>query len=228
MRSKLEHNYSKIWEKYTEFSFQEVLSRGYAYHYDKDEKESDILFIGINPSFKKGSLTGSYSFDRNAPHPYFNPFRQFHDDLSEKIDCERYKKWTHIDILAIRETNQKFINTLIKKLEGVDFVNEQIELAKERMIYIQPKIIVVCNTKARELMGKNEFFNKKTKKQYDYGMNFNVEFDDEFGTYRITNVPELEHTHVLFSSMLSGQRALDLGSRERLVWQIGRVLKSNK
>jgi hypothetical protein len=132
--------------------------------------------------------------------------------------------WTHIDVLVFRETNQKYIDILSQDPKGLSFVYEQVMIAKERILNIQPKVIVVCNTKARELIGKNRFIDAKGI-EHGVWMDFKFEFDMEYGSYRSTNVPELEHTHFIFSSMLSGQRALDLGSRERMVWQIGRILK---
>ena len=57
-------------------------------------------------------------------------------------------------------------------------------------------------------------------------MGLDFYFDEEFGSHRVTHVPELKNTHFLFTSMLSGQRALDLGSRERLIWQVRRILKN--
>jgi len=56
-------------------------------------------------------------------------------------------------------------------------------------------------------------------------MDFGFEFDDEIGTYRIIKNDKLKHTPVFFTSMLTGQRALDLGSYERLIWHILFVLK---
>lgn len=224
MRSELEDTYSKIWEKYTDSSFKEVLSRGNAFHHDEDEKDCDVLFVGINPSFKEGSKIGSSFFNRDAPHPYFKPFNIIHKELSVNIKNDNYKNWTHIDILAIKETNQKFIKSLMKTTTGIDFVMDQILVARQRILYIKPKIIVVCNAQARVLMGKDRSIDKKNIER-NIWMDFNFEFNDEFGSYRIKDIPELEHTHVLFSSMLSGQGALDLGSRERLVWQMGRIFK---
>jgi hypothetical protein len=224
MRNKLEQNYSKIWEKYTDTSFQEVLSRGTAFHHDEDEQGSDILYVGINPSFSDGSKKESFVFNREAPHPYFEPFKKIKAELEKEPYSLQNIKWTHLDILVFRETNQKYIETLLQEGKGVPFVYEQVMVAKERILHIQPKVIVVCNTKARELMGKNRF-KPENVEELGVWMDFEFKFDMDFGTYRITNVPELEHTHVLFSSMLSGKRALDLGSRERMVWQIGRVLK---
>ena len=49
---------------------------------------------------------------------------------------------------------------------------------------------------------------------------FDFCFDEEIGTYRIVNNSSLEGTPVFFSSMLTRQRALDLGSLERLEWHI--------
>ena len=225
MSFELENKYSSIFEKYTSSPFSELVSRGFAYHYDEDEKNSDVLFVGINPSFSEGSINESFVFNREAPHSYFDSFRKIKKELENKPYSISDVKWTHIDILVFRETNQKHVDTIMTLEKGIPFVYEQVMIARERILHIQPKVIVVCNTKARELMGKDRFINKKTNQEESVWMDFEYAFDMEFGSYRITNVPELKHTHVLFSSMLSGQRALDLGSRERLVWQIGRVLK---
>ena len=51
------------------------------------------------------------------------------------------------------------------------------------------------------------------------------EFDKTIGTYVVNEPKELKGTKIFFTSMLSGQRALDLGTRERLVWHIAEVLK---
>lgn len=224
MREKLEKKYNEIWEKYSTPELYDLYKRDFSFHYDVDEKGSDLLFIGINPSYKDGTAHQRF-FDRNAPHPYFDPFRKIKEELEKNPYYIKSVKWTHLDILVFRETNQKYVDTLIKLENGVPFVYEQVMIARERILHIQPKVIVVSNTKARELMGKNRF-KLDNGEELGVWMGFEFEFDMEFGSYRITNVPELAHTHVFFSSMLSGQRALDLGSRERLVWQIGRVLRN--
>ena len=54
-------------------------------------------------------------------------------------------------------------------------------------------------------------------------MNFEFEFDDTIGTYRIINNPDFKDTIVFFSGMLTGQRALDNGSFERLKWHLNKV-----
>jgi len=235
MKNKIENNYNSLWGKYNAGPFQDLLNRGYAYHYDEDEKGSDILYVGINPSYTEGSEVKimketefeSFPFDRTARHPYFDPFRKIKGDLEKEPYSLNSLKWTHLDVLVFRETNQKYIDTLLQKENGIPFVYDQVMIARDRILHIQPKVIVVSNTKARQLMGKDRFIHVKTKVEHLVWMGFEYKFDIEYGTYRIINIPELAHTHVLFSSMLSGQRALDLGSRERMVWQIGRVLGKN-
>ena len=106
--------------------------------------------------------------------------------------------------------------------EGCQFLMEQLEVAKQRLIHISPKVVVVANSLARQFTGKDRFEDKGIAQNIWMGLDF--EFNEEFGSHRVKNIEELAHTHFLFSSMLSGQRALDLGSRERLVWQVRRVL----
>lgn len=218
MRNTLENKYTLIWEKYKKSTFFDILTRGWAFHYDHDEENSDVLFVGLNPSYKENSGKTNGVFDKSAQHRYFRPFQIIHNELIETVRTDNYKKWTHIDVLAIRETNQNQIKIILSKEK--DLVLEQVLLAKERILHIKPTVMVVCNTMARELIRQDSI------EENGFGMGFKLDFNEEFGSHTINNAPELKHTHVLFSSMLSGQRALDLGSRERLVWQIKRILKS--
>ncbi len=48
--------------------------------------------------------------------------------------------------------------------------------------------------------------------------------DGDIGTYRIKEESVLNNVPVFFSCMLSGQHSLDLGSRERLVWHIKKII----
>lgn len=217
-------HYNSIWGKYAESTFKEILLRGHAFQYDEDEKESDLLFIGINPSFNKTDEIRNYVFSKKADVKYINAFWNVQRDLEKEPHLLTNIKWTHIDILVHKHTNQKYVDSILREPLGANFVYELVMVARQRIINIRPKVIVVCNTKSKELMGKNRF---RDNDGCDQGvwMDFQYEFDYEYGTFKINNVPELKNTHVLFSSMLSGQGILDSGSRERLIWQIARVLK---
>ena len=112
------------------------------------------------------------------------------------------------DFLYIRETRQRNIENFYKR--EPDFIKQQLEISKEIIKKINPEIIVVCDTFARNLLKSNM-------------MNFEFEFDDTIGTYRIINNPDFKDTIVFFSGMLTGQRALDNGSFERLKWHLNKV-----
>lgn len=213
----LKDKYNTIWSKYQslEFPGKEILERGYAFHFDEDEQGSDILFIGINPSFAAGSEYGKFVFDRNNTYSYFRPFQYIADTLNKEYQKE--VKWTHLDLLVFRETNQDYIGSTFFKSEiGLKFIMEQIEMAKERIEHIKPKVIVVSNALARVLMGKE--MNVEGTQMVWMGHRF--KFSKDLGTDVIVS----NNTLVFFTSMLSGQRALDNGSKERLIWHIAQVL----
>jgi|SRR5690554_104090 len=229
MKEQLFKEYDKVFKKYENAKFGDILKeRGYVFQYDEDETNSDLLFIGINPSYtekheKNEHYRGTY--DRNDNRSYFKPFSEINREINN-AEVGYNGIYTHIDLLVFRETNQKQVNELMRTEEGCGFLIEQLEIAKNRLIHISPKVVIVSNAKAAELMGKNRFFNDKTGEELGIWMGLDFVFDEEFGAHKVTNVPELENSYFLFTSMLSGQRALDLGSKERLIWQIKRIFKN--
>lgn len=226
MKDYLFKRYDEIFKKYEDSFFGDVLkNRGYVFQYDENETESDLLFVGINPSYTdKYEKNNIYRdiYSRDVDRSYFKPFKRIDEELKDaKVGYNGV--YSHIDLLIFRETNQKYIDTLMSEPEGCGFLIEQLEIAKERLSHIKPKVVIVNNAKAAELMGKNRFTDDKTKKEYGVWMGLQFKFDEEFGAHRVTNIPEISNTYFLFTSMLSGQRALDLGSKERLLWQVRRI-----
>lgn len=214
VKNNFESEIRKIWnnESYKEF---EVISRGFSVQ-DIVLKNS-IMFIGINPSFNKNSTENSGEFynieQQGESHPYFNKFKE--------ISKNSNHHWTHFDFLFFRETNQKYINELLKTKNGVEFILKQLEISKKVLCESKPKILIVSNTMARYFMG----FEKNQDKTQDVWMGFDFQFDEKLGTHKIINNLELENTPVFFTSMLTGHRAIDNGSFERLKWHINFILK---
>lgn len=219
----LNSNLKKLWKKNEEIlkdfygGKNKVLS---PMVFSEDEKISDIdiLFVGMNPSFSEQTIT---KYKVKPSIFYFNNYDLKKDEMIkyEKIPKDdsffnkinevsgKYSKKI-IDLFFIRKTNQKdFVNNFMKKYE--DFANAQLELSLSLMRDSNLKLIVVVNAKATEII----------KERYNIQED---DFDDEIGTYRIKinnkKVP------VIFSGMLSGQRALDNGSFRRLKWQIDSIL----
>ena len=154
-------SYESILDKYNSSAFKPILDRGFVFQCDEDETDCDLLFIGINPAFnqKDSEWKGSYS----RPHetadkhlPYFKSFVLIEQELRKSYNWKG--KRTHLDVFAFRETNQKYIETdLLKNEVSVAFLFEQLMVAKERILHIKPKVIVVSNALVRMFIGKHRF-----------------------------------------------------------------------
>ena len=208
-------NYGKkideLWEN-EKFSEIKIKERGYAIQ-DYIHTNS-LMFIGINPSYNGISESFFYNNINNEIHPYFRKFQE----ISEIVDIP----WTHFDLIFVRETQQNEIEKIYSQQNGLDFIYKQLEISKQVIELARPKIIVVNNSLARKYLG----LDKNIDRNENIWMNFTFDFDPNIGTYLISE-GVLKNTPVFFTSMLTGQRALDRGSYERLMWHINFVLEKN-
>jgi hypothetical protein len=200
----IEENLEQIWSNYSDIV--KNLLGGRNYLYSKTLDTNSLLFIGMNPSYSKemGDETSYDLNDKNNLKPYFKKF----NEIAEECDNV---SWTHLDLLFFRETDQRVIYKILKYENGSSFIQKQLELSDNLIKLSEPKAIVVCNA----LAGK--FFGMEKDNMPCLGYDF--PFDNEIGTCRWNKTP------VFFSSMLTGQRALDNGSFRRLTWQINRTLR---
>lgn len=187
----------EIWDNEA-YSTIESVNRGYAIQ--DDIRFNALLFIGINPSMYGRIGRIFYQNSHGETHRYFKKFI----DISKDADIP----WSHIDLLFLRETDQKIVKQLKRDKVGHEFFMKQLVVSKEIIELAKPQLIVINNTLARD------FFQ------------FNTVFDEQIGTHRIIGNIALEGTPVFFTSMLTGQRALDLGSYERLKWHIKQVKRT--
>lgn len=188
--------------------------------YKEKLKTSCLLYIGINPSFskdgKKFFKEKSIDMDEFFEYPlkkydyeidiciqkeaektqaYFKKANQLAEELN--LDLE------YMDLFFIRETDQNQLKSKIylkKKLNT--FALEQLKLSKELLLQASPKIILVANALASNIF-KEEFSNDITISNNCYYLSLNNK-----------KIP------LFFSGMLSGQRALDNFSFERLKWNM--------
>lgn len=198
------------------------------YEFNESIIEEAILFIGINPSnSREGDLKpinrnekniDTYSLEQDGGnHPYFKKFQK----ISEHSNIQ----WTHIDLLFFKQTSQKAGEGLLREKHGVGYIWKQLQLSKKLIEAANPRCIVVANAFARRLLGYEKYKDQNGKFHNEW-MNFTVDFEPTIGTHMWrrndgTSIP------VFFSGMLTGQRALDVGSYERLKWHID-VVCNNK
>jgi hypothetical protein len=194
----------KIWD---EAKYDSIESKNRGFAVQDDIKYNSLMFIGINPSYN--GIPGNLFYDNShgETHKYFKKFIE--------ISSEVGLNWSHQDLLFLRETNQKEVKSLGENNLGHVFYDEQLKISKKIIETTKPKIIVVNNTYARDLLHSQSF----TTPKYDF------EFDEKIGTERIVNNEILNGVPIFFTSMLTGQRALDLGSYKRLIWHIKHVMK---
>lgn len=205
---------------------RDIVRRGFAI--ENGVAEESILFISMNPSYssKNGAWNNGTVAGKNAVYDipdlkttknsnedtnsFFQEINRFYGDLKVKgIPL------AHHDLLFIRETNQDTVLYWKEKLDKYKntFFDDQLKISKTIIEESNPKLIVVLNAGARHLF--EEMFGQR---------NPNI-FNDILGAY-MYNLNNERTTPVLFSGMLSGQRALDLGSKESLKWHIEHILKN--
>jgi hypothetical protein len=177
--------------------------------YNDRLENNDLLFIGLTPSLNEKDLDKDFfTLDqKDNLNTYYKKF----EEISSKFNvC-----WDYLDLLFIRETKQERIEQLITS--GLSFIWDQLQISKQILVSTRPKVVVVCNTLARRFLGKDKNKINKTEKWLE----FTFKFDSVIGTDRFV---ELNNVPVFFTSMLTGQRALDKGSFERLLWHLEFVL----
>lgn len=191
--------------------------------------EAKILFVGMNPSYNTKWMDKFFVSDLCPNHlknnisnelfkwggvdlesriqivkeweilankgVYKNYFGKF-DIFTEDCGFEE-KSWAHLDLFLMRGTEQKKeIKMVYEKSKLNNFGERQSKLLLEAISKNEHKIIVVLNAKASEIICE-KIGNKKLETQFLFN-------DKTF----------------FFSSMLTGQRALDRFSRKRLINEI--------
>lgn len=191
-----------------------------------------LVFVGMNPSFSsKGwrSLVRRSTMPELDPHAFFQwPSPQDFDvRLAHKLEAlahENYPffaphralaqaletSWEHFDIFAYRETEQAKMRTLAllpgDKIELTDFGLAQFALFEELLQLSRPAAVIVVNALASQV-----YLTKRSPV-----------FDSSVGFYR-DSISKSEFP-VFFSGMLTGARALDRFSKDRLFWQVANAI----
>ncbi|RYZ83991.1 MAG: hypothetical protein EOP04_18885 [Proteobacteria bacterium] len=184
----------------------------------------DLLFIGMNPSFSKGlqksdaaphyrwdssmhqdKIDRLINFEREAQQNYkifFEPLRLF--SLSVRADV-----FENLDLLPVRHTSQSEVISSYwnKKEEAIEITKLFLELFKTTLLRINPRSIIVANAGV----------SKKLIEILD------LKSSDENRSYRWQLMKEVPF---FLSGMLSGQRAIDKFSRDRLAADVRQFLNN--
>lgn len=202
-KSDLQTMFKEQREKYPNNS---ILRRGFAI--EQNIETDTILFLGMNPSYKPGTDGGFYE---EYGHWYFNRIKDVTNEVNKRMLTSF--PFAHHDIFFVRDTSQARV--LDMKAEMGDFFKTQMDISKELIAASHPQLIVVVNAGASKIL-QNEMcvWRPSSPEQWN----------DELGVDYIS-VCDIRMP-VLFTGMLSGQRALDDGSYYSLIWHICHILKA--
>jgi hypothetical protein len=196
-------------------------------------KAGSVVFVGINPSFSARGwkrLLKNTKHDRIRPEKFFSwpvpayfnlerahevealaredyDFFRHHRALAEALEFD----WEHLDLFAYRETKQAKVKAIVLKKQKAPELNEfgaaQFSLFVDLLRLARPRAVVVANSLAAQI----------------YLQQRSPRFDPAKGCY-LDSFGRREPFPVFFASMLTGARALDRFSRQRLFWQLAAVL----
>ena len=192
--------------------------------------DKSLLFIGINPSFneKNDLIPGVKGYSpiyslKNINHSYFTK--------AAEIAKKNALPFGHHDLFPVRERDQKVIEGFFVDIDGrllpsdgqAPFIENSLRWSEETILASCPQMIVVINAFASRIFFDYRFPNGQSLLGFKPGDKqlWVPELGTDFIWIDGQTVP------ILFSGMLSGQRALDRWSEFRLEWHIHHVL-SNK
>jgi hypothetical protein len=212
----VENEFEEILKEEPKPKSKEVCSRAFA---QDTLYKNGLLFLGIGASFRKG-----YKKTCNLEHKHVqyekdvgrNSYPYYRKMINLAEETGFGNNWSNIDITLFRTANQDVLEYFFK--EAPKIIEKQLDLAIDMIIATNPKIIIVSNAFVRDVF-------KKERKDLNIESCFKSHFDDHYGTEIIDTPKELKGKPIFFTSMLSGVRALDLGSLERLSWHIKHVKK---
>ncbi|MEM3454857.1 MAG: hypothetical protein QXS21_06800 [Thermoproteota archaeon] len=226
-----------------------ILFIGFNPAYDTDKSNFEI-----NPKDYKNpesvldedrTLNEALDIERKAlsNYKYYSLFPKIAEDvLGDKT------KWSHLDLLPLRESSQKKLKKSLrldnknlfllsdkncKNNDYEEFIKELLCVFCDAVYLLDPLIIVVVNgyiSKSIISITGSEYssIGIQGSQSGPNEMCFNVKIDSK--NFKKTGARTMtirgKEYPLLLTSMITGQHALDLGSRERLVWHL-QMIKSS-
>ena len=190
---------------------------------DKQYEGRPLLIVGVNPG---GSDRKHYSGNKDdvfvygGDSPYYKEMAEFAKKCLDDKDG-----FSELDLFGIVQGNQSVVREDF--LENPDYYKEMFELFLKYLVLTQPKVIIVANAFACRVLCRDTDL-KLCEPEYDNfykNAKYSLVTNDQFGGYTFST--KGFKTQLYFSSMLSGQRALDNGSKDNLSWMVKNYLRHN-
>ncbi len=190
---------------------------------DKQYEGRPLLIVGINSG---GSDRKHYSGNKDdvfvygGDSPYYREMAEF----AEK--CLGFKDgFSELDLFGIVQGNQSVVREDF--LENPNYYKEMFELFLKYSVLTRPKVIIVANAFVCRILCRDKALNLDQSKYHYFYKNteYSLVENDQFGGYTFSTLGF--KSQLYFSSMLSGQRALDNGSKDNLIWMVRNYMRHN-
>ena len=215
--------------------------------YPTSTRLEQVQILGLNPSYTaadRQEMVYPVTFDK---HPYFRRIGSFGERIASRHE-QRFQdpvylasdqlyhfgdlNWGHLDLLYMRATSQRALETQVWNTPGAaSFVWQQLQLTKRLLALLQPVALVVANRFGQRLTGFHH--NAQTGDNEWMGLQLTPE-PDAMGAYRIigstTNrQPDpdgafgLAGTPVFFTSSFAGTSPRNAQADTTLIDQIAQT-----
>lgn len=232
---------TKLWNSH--LTSDDLLNRGGCYH--ELEPNRPVLFMGLNPSYvgdnpNNGLLPDGKHFWFNLPDAspggYYSPFYE----LAQAMGIQR-NEWTYQDVFYFRCTNQK---TIPQNDAFSSFKTAHLVLTQQVLEFLQPKLIIVCNSEAATYFGVRDrpgeprvymgyrFDEQQNKEGKREGYILNPDTGCHLirscqphldnGTHDAAFRTNLVGTQIYFTSILKYKSIID---RERTAWHLRNIYR---
>ena len=230
MKTTLQKRYEEFWRQHYK-TFIDFTDIGIELGDFLNDEKGGLVFVGVNPSGANKQYYNDYfakeenKYKRIKENPqnaviWYSPDEQHRKKdgflkAAEKFVQEcGYEHYSKLDVFCVVKKNQKDVQLHFELYKKV--YREMFSIFADTIVDIRPKVIVVANAFVRDLFLEEGFDNI-----------IKCERNEDFGGYLASINNGQFETQVYFSSMLSGQRALDVGSRENLIWLIRNYTTKN-
>jgi len=199
--------------------FKEIEEAGFAY--EQTIKKNSIIWVGIGCAFnnknKKEASSGEEDLLKDGKGIFIDDKHkekfQYYQSISKFFsEIEQEQEYSTLDLTSLRITDQDKIKKILKMDFFVKYFNKNIDLFKKVIQQVKPKMIIIGNAFVRDELQNRYIF----------------EFNEKRHCWFCKDILPIKDIPVFFTSMLSGQRALDIGSRELLKSVVKYNLKISK
>lgn len=189
-------------------------SKEYIYEWPLLESENREKNIELIKTVHKDALLWNSKLKSSSPYDYYKEFYKLFSWDSDTPSYLSKDQWNVIDLFLSRWTNQKEIEKSIRKNDS--FFSDQYEQFMLILEELDPDFIIVCSAYAREyLLKKWDIHFENDFDQKNWHWNKQLPYKKLLSKSKI----------ILFTWMLSWQRAIDIGTKKILKWNIDRILK---